>query len=135
MIRRPPRSTRTDTLFPYTSLFRSLLSLILLALTLMLSLRLGRQLATPLMQLRLWLRDPDDPAPGAGRQDEIGDLARQLQSRLVPETPEAELDLSAALDDDHFDQSADHSIDPRSPAAQPERFAYAPNNSTDERRR
>src|SRR3546814_15432803 len=25
LIRRPPRSTRTDTLFPYTSLFRSLL--------------------------------------------------------------------------------------------------------------
>src|SRR3546814_3578790 len=27
MIRRPPRSTRTDTLFPYTTLFRSLLGL------------------------------------------------------------------------------------------------------------
>src|SRR3546814_6849469 len=27
MIRRPPRSTRTDTLFPYTTLFRSGLSL------------------------------------------------------------------------------------------------------------
>src|SRR3546814_14304147 len=27
MIRRPPRSTRTDTLFPYTTLFRSLLQL------------------------------------------------------------------------------------------------------------
>src|SRR3546814_14126645 len=27
MIRRPPRSTRTDTLFPYTTLFRSLLRL------------------------------------------------------------------------------------------------------------
>src|SRR3546814_7675663 len=27
MIRRPPRSTRTDTLFPYTTLFRSLLLL------------------------------------------------------------------------------------------------------------
>src|SRR3546814_15410739 len=26
MIRRPPRSTRTDTLFPYTTLFRSMLS-------------------------------------------------------------------------------------------------------------
>src|SRR3546814_8101573 len=26
MIRRPPRSTRTDTLFPYTSLFRSIAS-------------------------------------------------------------------------------------------------------------
>src|SRR3546814_20079787 len=27
MIRRPPRSTRTDTLFPYTTLFRSLVAL------------------------------------------------------------------------------------------------------------
>src|SRR3546814_1413131 len=27
MIRRPPRSTRTDTLFPYTTLFRSLFEL------------------------------------------------------------------------------------------------------------
>src|SRR3546814_20320305 len=27
MVRRPPRSTRTDTLFPYTALFRSLLLL------------------------------------------------------------------------------------------------------------
>src|SRR3546814_1456707 len=26
MIRRPPRSTRTDTLFPYTTLFRALIS-------------------------------------------------------------------------------------------------------------
>src|SRR3546814_4736423 len=33
MIRRPPRSTRTDTLFPYTTLFRSLLG----------RLQLGRQ--------------------------------------------------------------------------------------------
>src|SRR3546814_4707103 len=29
MIRRPPRSTRTDTLFPYTTLFRSVLALAL----------------------------------------------------------------------------------------------------------
>src|SRR3546814_8664844 len=28
MIRRPPRSTRTDTLFPYTTLFRSLVGLL-----------------------------------------------------------------------------------------------------------
>src|SRR3546814_9319512 len=27
MIRRPPRSTRTDTLFPYTTLFRSLIGI------------------------------------------------------------------------------------------------------------
>src|SRR3546814_12602017 len=30
MIRRPPRSTRTDTLFPYTTLFRSLAGLFLI---------------------------------------------------------------------------------------------------------
>src|SRR3546814_9720168 len=28
MLRRPPRSTRTDTLFPYTTLFRSLIPLL-----------------------------------------------------------------------------------------------------------
>src|SRR3546814_3050565 len=33
MIRRPPRSTRTDTLFPYTTLFRSEFALILEELT------------------------------------------------------------------------------------------------------
>src|SRR3546814_4417549 len=32
MIRRPPRSTRTDTLFPYTTLFRSLSVLMLAGL-------------------------------------------------------------------------------------------------------
>lgn len=65
-----------------------ILSLILLALALSLSMRLGRHISTPLLQLRIWLRDPDDPAPGTGRQDEIGDLARQLQARLVPERPQ-----------------------------------------------
>ena len=78
-----------------------LLSLILLALTLSLSMRLGRHISTPLLQLRLWLRDPDDPAPGAGRQDEIGDLARQLQARLVPEKPQPE-----PLDTDALDEFA-----------------------------
>src|SRR3546814_9339263 len=33
MIRRPPRSTRTDTLFPYTTLFRSLNSIKMAAVT------------------------------------------------------------------------------------------------------
>src|SRR3546814_9225759 len=31
MIRRPPRSTRTDTLFPYTTLFRSLSAIVAIA--------------------------------------------------------------------------------------------------------
>jgi uncharacterized membrane protein affecting hemolysin expression len=66
-----------------------LISLILLLLTLTFGLRLGRQISTPLLQLRVWLRDPDDSAPGAGLQNEIGDLARQLQARLAPEKPPA----------------------------------------------
>ncbi|SEL43941.1 Uncharacterized membrane protein affecting hemolysin expression [Atopomonas hussainii] len=65
----------------------AILSLILLALTISLSLRVGRNLAQPLQELRLWLRDPDDPAPGSARMDEIGELARQLQARLVVPKP------------------------------------------------
>jgi uncharacterized membrane protein affecting hemolysin expression len=84
-----------------------ILSLILLALALNLSLRLGRHISTPLMQLRVWLRDPDDPAPGAGRNDEIGDLARQLQARLVPEKPEPESDPDAEEFHDEHDYGDD----------------------------
>jgi uncharacterized membrane protein affecting hemolysin expression len=85
-----------------------LLSLILLALALYLSLRLGRHITTPLLQLRVWLRDPDDPAPGATRQDEIGDLARQLQIRLVePRTPEPNHDNAPS-----FNEENDYPADP-----------------------
>ncbi|WP_447753863.1 AhpA/YtjB family protein [Pseudomonas nicosulfuronedens] len=73
-----------------------LISLILLLLTLTFGLRLGRQISTPLLQLRVWLRDPDDSAPGAGLQNEIGDLARQLQVRLAPEKPPAPEPLASA---------------------------------------
>ncbi|MWV12276.1 histidine kinase [Pseudomonas sp. R-28-1W-6] len=89
-----------------------LLSLILLALALSLSLRLGRYISTPLLQLRLWLRDPDDPAPGAGRQDEIGDLARQLQARLVPEKPPV---VAPAVADDFADEQAFYVDEPAEP--------------------
>src|SRR3546814_1473407 len=41
MIRRPPRSTRTDTLFPYTTLFRSLTRRMGIAASLLLALTLG----------------------------------------------------------------------------------------------
>lgn len=79
-----------------------ILSLILLALTLSLSMRLGRHISTPLLQLRLWLRDPDDPAPGAGRNDELGDLARQLQARLVPPRPQPEVQEDDFPEEDAF---------------------------------
>src|SRR3546814_8150581 len=40
MIRRPPRSTRTDTLFPYTTLFRSVVRCVIT--------RAGERFVTPL---------------------------------------------------------------------------------------
>src|SRR3546814_1507104 len=56
MIRRPPRSTRTDTLFPYTTLFRSTLT----------QFEENVRSATEAMVLHAWYVDlwdcsPDDP--------------------------------------------------------------------------
>jgi len=80
-----------------------ILSAILLALSLALSLRMGRHLSTPLLQLRVWLRNIDEYTPATERQDEIGDLARQLHANFAPEpaepapVPEPEFD---DIDDD-----------------------------------
>ena len=92
-----------------------LLGGILLIISLYLSLRLGRNLSTPLLQLRVWLRDPDDPAPGSGRQDEIGDIARQLQNLLVEpvEEPELHVDSNAVAEDDlHDDDFVEDDVEP-----------------------
>ncbi|MBV2133645.1 histidine kinase [Pseudomonas sp. MAP12] len=95
-----------------------LLGLIIAIVTLFSSLRLGSQLTTPLLQLRLWLRAPDDPAPANERLDEIGDLARQLQNRLVPVKPEpAEAELEAREEDDEvLFEGLDNLLDERRPA-------------------
>ena len=82
-----------------------ILSAILLALALALSLRLGRHITTPLLQLRVWLREPDPYTPAVNRQDEIGDLARQLHTRLAPAAPEPEPEPEADYDEEEAEDN------------------------------
>src|SRR3546814_13370091 len=65
MIRRPPRSTRTDTLFPYTTLFRS--GLLLLRGVLIVAVREDHQRGAVAVARPL-LRQPLHLLPGAHRR-------------------------------------------------------------------
>src|SRR3546814_19892260 len=57
MIRLPPRSTRTDTLFPYTTLFRSVLIMASIMLTNVVINRLhGYENSSAAFSFRRWLR-------------------------------------------------------------------------------
>src|SRR3546814_11424319 len=80
MIRRPPRSTRTDTLFPYTTLFRSLLA--------------GREERVPVAALVVHrgkaervrvLGERHSEAAAGGVASHLGGCALRVPQRLPPE--------------------------------------------------
>src|SRR3546814_17254850 len=81
MIRRPPRSTRTDTLFPYTTLFRSD--------AFALAVPAAQQALAPLVE-RLGQRLAPPEAMQAGGTDSLADWMwrfRHVQAREIMETP------------------------------------------------
>src|SRR3546814_2053001 len=92
MIRRPPRSTRTDTPFPYTTLFRSRRLLILSAFCAAAALGsafvgfriMSATVVNPLERMAgaLSSRAPLKSVPGTERQDEIGQVARALEASM-----------------------------------------------------
>src|SRR3546814_2944841 len=89
MIRRPPRSTRTDTLFPYTTLFRSQ-PLFLLALHQGQDGREGRRLHRPHYDGRALSADAERRLDhlhrleegGRGRHDRSEEHTSELQSLM-----------------------------------------------------
>src|SRR3546814_1484721 len=84
MIRRPPRSTRTDTLFPYTTLFRSVLQLGIV-------LRIGIFMP-PLLER-------DAVIIPIGAQDAECGQERVHQRRMIGITAVFPVELPVALDD------------------------------------
>src|SRR3546814_15665173 len=84
MIRRPPRSTRTDTLFPYTTLFRSLSDEAQLQVTL-----LNRQLAALREQLAQVSEALEiSEAENKEQEVQIADLGKRLNVALASKVQE-----------------------------------------------
>src|SRR3546814_5176157 len=88
MIRRPPRSTRTDTLFPYTTLFRSD--------ELKSKWQTEKDVVEAIQEKKGQLEQLKIEMEQAKRNGDFG-RASELQYGLIPETEKAVEDLSAKL--------------------------------------
>src|SRR3546814_8292767 len=84
MIRRPPRSTRTDTLFPYTTLFRSQIFNVVLQWVIYGTLKSRETI--PRIRWRRNGRQQDTTARSACALEHEGFLARSLNPRRDPWT-------------------------------------------------
>src|SRR3546814_2049450 len=95
MIRRPPRSTRTDTLFPYTTLFRSRLQPFPLA-----GQRAGVLLAVPARITQPGVRFVEaaagEPVEGVAFEQHLG-----LDRRRLEEAAAAGFDLGHGRSEEH----------------------------------
>src|SRR3546814_15580762 len=91
MLRRPPRSTRTDTFFPYTTLFRSVLALQDAALVLPGDGRAGLHLGPRNLGVAA--------AAGAALGDEVVDAALAVLVAGVPVLHRGVLDLGVVEGD------------------------------------
>src|SRR3546814_9682626 len=76
MIRRPPRSTRTDTLFPDTPVFRSLLDLLDLAVHAVVRHRVVKCRTSMTAEIGRWEAHLLDNTAGDGRKDVTADKVR-----------------------------------------------------------
>src|SRR3546814_4281277 len=79
MIRRPPRSTRTDTLFPYTTLFRSTVAAVVTEPTTAVTTTAAPTTAAPTNA------PPTTPPPKNGRAHRLTPVTQShLACRLLP---------------------------------------------------
>src|SRR3546814_5798512 len=86
MIRRPPRSTRTDTLFPYTTLFRSTAQILDPSTVALLGLgEAGTALARGLVEQSGWRRAPGDNGRSEEHTSETPVTNAHLVCRLLLE--------------------------------------------------
>src|SRR3546814_3677347 len=100
MIRRPPRSTRTDTLFPYTTLFRSRPGFLPADRALSGKILVGRAHPGRLLQARAWgnrERDADQPSHRPSRPAALPRGFLQRDQRHRPRSEEHTSELQSLM--------------------------------------